>query len=232
MEFDSVQVGVTDLETATETYRRLLGAEPTTLPGGTVRFQLVRGAVELERDEPGVRSVRFVPGAGEPDAAWPAEAEAYNGLAVRTGPVLAVTHPATVDPTAVAAIDHVVVHSQNLDRALGLWRDRLGVRLALDREFPVRGLRMLFFRSAGVTLEFVGQLPPPADTSGPDRFYGLAYRVPNLEHCRERLLASGFDVSTVRAGNKPGTVVATVRSGTAGVPTLLLGEVGNIERAG
>jgi len=39
---------------------------------------------------------------------------------------------------------------------------------------------------------------------------------------RTRLLDDGFDVSTVRDGNKRGTLVATVRAGTEGVPTLLI----------
>jgi len=109
-----------------------------------------------------------------------------------------------------------------LDRAIALWRDRLGLRLALDREFPARGMRMLFFRSGGITLEFVSAIGAPADAGGPDRFYGLAYRVRDLGACRTRLQGAGIDVSEIRSGNKRGTVVATVRSGTEGVPTLLI----------
>jgi len=37
------------------------------------------------------------------------------------------------------------------------------------------------------------------------------------------VVSSGFEVSEVRVGNKPGTLVCTVRSGTHGVPTLLIG---------
>ena len=51
-----------------------------------------------------------------------------------------------------------MVNTPDPDRAVRLWRDGLGVRLALDREFAQRGLRMLFFRSAGVTLEYVSLL--------------------------------------------------------------------------
>ena len=35
-------------------------------------------------------------------------------------------------------------------------------------------------------------------------------------------MAAGVDVSEPRTGMRPGTTVVTVRSGTAGVPTLLL----------
>ena len=51
---------------------------------------------------------------------------------------------------------------------------------------------------------------------------GVAYRVRDLAAVRERLLAAGLDVSDMRTGNKQGTRVATVRSGTEGVPTLLI----------
>ena len=73
-----------------------------------------------------------------------------------------------------------------------------------------------------MTLEFAGSDPPPADRSEPDQLYGVSYRVPDLATHRERLVAAGVDVSPVRPGMRPGTSVVTVRSGTAGVPTLLL----------
>jgi hypothetical protein len=42
------------------------------------------------------------------------------------------------------------------------------------------------------------------------------------ESARARIAAAGIDVSEVRKGRKPGTSVFTVRSGTGGVPTLML----------
>ena len=119
------------------------------------------------------------------------------------------------------AIDHVVVQTMAPERAITLWRDRCGLRLALDREFADRGLRMLFFRSAGITLEFACPIAPSAG-DWVDRLYGVSYRVPQLQQWRSRLLAAGVDVSEIRAGMRPGTSVCTVRSGTAEVRTLLL----------
>ena len=80
----------------------------------------------------------------------------------------------------------------------------------------------MFFRSGGLTLEFATPLPVPSEPPGPDRLHGVSYRVPDLEARRAALLAAGLDVSEIRPGNKAGTRVATVRSGTEGVPTLLL----------
>src|SRR5207247_9663839 len=79
MELDSVQIGVADLDEATAAYTLLLGVEPVRLAGEVRRFQLGRGAVELESGEPGVHSIRFV---GERPAGW---ADAFHGLAVQIG---------------------------------------------------------------------------------------------------------------------------------------------------
>jgi hypothetical protein len=95
------------------------------------------------------------------------------------------------------------------------------LRLALDRAFPERGLRLVFFRSGGITLEFA-TADAESSSDGPDRFHGVSYRVPDLAARRDRLLRAGIEVSEVRTGMRPGTSVVTVRSGTAGVPTLLL----------
>jgi catechol 2,3-dioxygenase-like lactoylglutathione lyase family enzyme len=123
---------------------------------------------------------------------------------------------------SVGALDHVVVASRDPDASAALWGGTLGLRLALDRRFEARGLRILFFRLAGVTLEITGPLDAP--TGDPvDAFFGVAWRVADVAAARERLAAAGFDVSEVRAGHKPGTRVCTVRSGTCGVATLLIG---------
>jgi catechol 2,3-dioxygenase-like lactoylglutathione lyase family enzyme len=218
MRFDSVQLGSPDLASAAARYADLLGIAPVARAADRVRFQLERGAVELEPGEPGVRSIRFalqgdVPPGGE---------DVCHGLTVHFDASAQTTEGPRAPVGAVSAIDHVVIHSPNLDRALQLWRDRLGVRLALDREFPGRGLRMLFFRSGGVTLEFVSPLAPADDPGAPDRFFGIAFRVRDLAACVRRLTGVGFDVSAMRPGHKSGTTVATVRSDLDGTPTLLI----------
>jgi len=208
VELDSVQIGAPD----PAAYALLLGVEAVRLDGGGHRFQLERGAVEIGPGEPGLHSIRFT---GDPVDGW--TGAAFHGLRVLTSPPRA----GASGPPGVA-IDHVVVQTTDAERAIGLWRDRLGLRLALDRAFPERGLRLVFFRSGGITLEFATAHPAPPATDEPDRLHGVSYRVPDLEACRERLLAAGVDVSPIRSGMRPGTSVATVRTGTAGVPTLLL----------
>jgi catechol 2,3-dioxygenase-like lactoylglutathione lyase family enzyme len=212
---DSVRVAAPDVEAATAAYRLLLGIEPGTR-AGVQRFQLGRGAVELEPGDGGLAVVRFTTDA--PVAAPPS----FHGITVRIEPADAPPPAAPDGP--VLAIDHVVVHTPDPERAIALWRDGLDVRLALDRTFPERGLRLLFFRSGGITLEYASPHPAPVEHDGRDRFYGLSYRVADLASHRARLLAAAVDVSEIRRGMRRGTSVASVRSGTAGVPTLLLVE--------
>jgi catechol 2,3-dioxygenase-like lactoylglutathione lyase family enzyme len=142
---------------------------------------------------------------------------------------LALRELAAAPEAAVSALDHVVVASTDLEASRSLYGAGLGLRLALDRSFEARGLRMVFFRVGGVTVEVVGQLkrvpgePGAApEPSTRDRFGGLAWRVPDAQAARERLAAAGFDISEVRPGAKPGTRVCTVRRETWGVPTLLI----------
>jgi catechol 2,3-dioxygenase-like lactoylglutathione lyase family enzyme len=213
MRLDAVRIATENLERAIHAYARLLGVESAEVPNGR-RFQLERGAVELVAGAPGIEAVIFAPDGD----AWPADAT-FNGLSVRIETPPAVTSRALA-PDAVAAIDHVVAFTPDPERAIALWRDRLGLRLAFDRTFPDRKVRLLFFRSGGLTFEFACAEPPPADPSGPDRFYGVSYRVRDLPLRRATLVAAGIDVSEIRAGNKAGTRVASVRSATEDVPTL------------
>jgi catechol 2,3-dioxygenase-like lactoylglutathione lyase family enzyme len=215
LHLESVRLGVDDLAEASAAYRLLLGVEPLETAEGLHRFQLAPGAIEIEGGRPGLRALRFlVEDEAEPHGP-------FDGLDVRFA-VAAPPSPPSHLP-AVQAIDHVVVQTPDADRAIALWRDRLGLRLALDRPFPERGLRLVFFRSGGITLEYATRHPPPEERAGPDRLHGVSYRVADLEAHRARLLAAGVDVSAIRPGMRPGTVVASVRSGTAGVPTLILG---------
>lgn len=216
MEFDSVQIGAAD-GAAAQAYEVLLGVPAARAPNGTRRFQLQHGAVELEPGAPGLRSMRFTAGTEAEHTRW--QADSFHGLRVSVTAATTQPPPATT-ADGVQAIDHVVIHTPDPDRAIALWRDQVGLRLALDRAFPKRGLRLVFFRSSGVTLEFAGPLPAPTDRSGPDLLYGIAYRVQQLGTCRARLLAAGLDISELRPGHKSGTTVATVRS--LDVPTLLI----------
>ena len=139
-----------------------------------------------------------------------------------TGESLPLARPAAAPEGAVRALDHVVVSSRDLDASAEIYGEALGLRLALDRRFDARGLRILFYRVGGVTVEVVGALEPGGDASEADRFGGLAYQVADIDLARRRLLTADFDVSDLRDGHKPGTRICSVRNHTCGVPTLLI----------
>jgi len=136
---------------------------------------------------------------------------------------LPVGPPDSEEAEIVSGLDHVVVASADLDAAAALYRDGLRLRLALDRRFEQRGLRLLFFRVGGITVELAGQLAGAPDKEAPDRATGLAWRTEDVPAARARLAAAGFEVSEVRRGQKRGSRVCTVRRETHGVSTLLIG---------
>lgn len=126
--------------------------------------------------------------------------------------------PAAVAP--LAGLDHVVIATAGPEAAAALYGARLGLDMALDRSHPEWG-RLMFFRCGDLVVELAHR---PGKTSGPtrDRLAGLCWRATDLDVTRARLVAAGVEVSDVRAGRKPGTRVATVRSHGCGVPTLLI----------
>lgn len=68
--------------------------------------------------------------------------------------------------SAVHAFDHVVVQTTDPEATRKLYGDLLGIRLALDKEFPDWGVRLMFFRIGGVTLEIAGALGSATKTDG------------------------------------------------------------------
>ncbi len=126
---------------------------------------------------------------------------------------------------AVHAVDHVVIQTQDPEAAKSLYGEEgLGLRLALDQTVEKWGGRMLFFRVGGLTVEVVGKPTSGEVHDKPTHsFWGIAYKVDDIDAAHERLEASGVEVSEVRVGRKEGTKVATVKSDTHGVPTLLIG---------
>ncbi len=121
----------------------------------------------------------------------------------------------------VTELDHVVVMTPNVDRALAIYGAKLGLDLRLDRENPKWNARQLFFKVGGTVIEMAAKIGG-APTDEPDRSGGLAWRVAEPHAAQARIAAAGFDVSEVRTGRKPGTHVFTVRNAPAGVPTILL----------
>ncbi len=124
---------------------------------------------------------------------------------------------------AISALDHVVVMTSDAEACKTLFGAQFGIRLALDHSKPEWGVRQLFFRLGGVTIEVVESLDK-AKAPKVDFFWGVAWKTDNIHAVHDRLVAEGADISEVRTGRKKGTEIATVRPPTNGVPTLLIGQ--------
>lgn len=120
----------------------------------------------------------------------------------------------------IQALDHVVVSTEDPERAAALYGARLGLDMAFDRSHGELGQLMLF-RCGDLGVEVVRRPVAGADQTH-DKLWGLSWRVADADATRARLVASGVSVSEVRTGRKPGTRVLSVRDGTCGIHTLLV----------
>ena len=129
-------------------------------------------------------------------------------------------HSAATAAAPILALDHVVVSTEDPERAAALFGARLGLDMALDRSHQEWG-QLMFFRCGDLIVEVVRRPVAGADQNR-DKLWGLSWRVADIDATRARLAAAGIDVSEVRAGRKAGTRVMSVRSGACGIHTLLL----------
>lgn len=127
---------------------------------------------------------------------------------------------ASTSETPIIGLDHIVVATQDPERAAALYGARLGLDLALDRSNPDWG-HLMFFRCGDLIVELVKRPHDQGDIHR-DVLWGMTWRVTDIDATRERLLAAHVTVSEVRSGRKPGTRVASLRDGTLGIPTLLI----------
>jgi len=136
---------------------------------------------------------------------------------------LAISPPVADEADAIAAVDHIVVRSQDADGAVALYGGRLGLDLRLDRANEAWRARQMFFACADMVVEIGSPFTPDPTRAGDrDTLGGLAWRVADPHAAQARLAAAGIDVSEVRKGRKPGTEVFTVRAGVPGAPYLMI----------
>lgn len=132
-----------------------------------------------------------------------------------------------VAPAPITALDHVVISTEDPERAAALYGARLGLDMALDRSRPDWG-QLMFFRCGDLIVEVVRRPVAGADETH-DKLWGLSWRVDDIDATRARLVAAGIDVSEVRQGRKPGTRVLSVRDGACGIHTLLVERTAKVE---
>ncbi len=120
---------------------------------------------------------------------------------------------------SINKLDHVVINTNNADSFIETYRDVFKIRLALDKTIEHWNSRMLFFRLNKTTIEVVERSnnEKPKDT-----LWGLAWEVESIEDTHKRLVSEGVEVSDIKDGLKENTLVATVKSHTHNVPTLII----------
>ena len=127
--------------------------------------------------------------------------------------------PKSIEPSSPHKLDHVVINTNDADGFIEIYQDIFNIRLALDKVIEHWQKRMLFFRLNKTTIEVIEQkdeLPPS------DKMWGLAWDVKDIEKAHQRLLDEGVEVTPIQKGVKEKTLVATVKSHTQNVPTLLV----------
>ena len=120
---------------------------------------------------------------------------------------------------SINKLDHVVINTNNADSFIETYRDVFKIRLALDKTIEHWNSRMLFFRLNKTTIEVVER---PNNEKPKDTLWGLAWEVESIEDTHKRLVSEGVEVSDIKAGLKENTLVATVKSHTHNVPTLII----------
>ena len=116
-------------------------------------------------------------------------------------------------------LDHLVINTNDADGFVEIYKDIFGIRLALDKHIEHWNKRMLFFRLNQTTLEVVEKKD---DLAPHDSLWGLAWNVTDIDEAHKRLSSAGVDISSIKDGIKESTRVATIKSHTHGVPTLLI----------
>lgn len=163
----------------------------------------------------------------QPGGVFDLDISATHGVGIGVTTARAATAPDKLHD--IMGLDHVVIRTPDPERAVALYGGRLGLDLRLDRSNAELGSRMLFFVCGGLVVEVTHDLRKGVG-SGADRVWGLAWRARDIDRAHARMRSHGVDVSEMRAGRRPATRVFTVKSHTAGVPTLVIGGEG-LERA-
>ena len=119
----------------------------------------------------------------------------------------------------VNKLDHVVINTNDADGFINVYKDSFNIRLALDKFVDEWKSRMLFFRLNKTTIEVIEK---KNDEEPKDSLWGLSWEVDNIEEAHKRLEKAGVGITPIKKGIKEKTLVATVKTHTHNVPTLLI----------
>ena len=123
--------------------------------------------------------------------------------------------PAPGHPNGVTGLDHVVVTTPDLERTVGAL-GQVGVfeRRRRDAGRPGQPSTQVFFRLGEAILELVG--PPEAAGDGPARFWGLAFKVSDMDTTAGAL---GERLRDIKSAVQPGRFIASLdRAAGSSIP--------------
>ena len=123
------------------------------------------------------------------------------------------------DKSVVYKLDHLVIQTNDADGFIDIYRDIYNIRLALDKYVEAWESRMLFFRTNKTTIEVI-EKQNGEETA--DKLWGLSWQVDSIEEAHNRLTNQGVEVTPIKKGIKDNTLVATIKSHTSNIPTLLI----------
>ncbi len=120
----------------------------------------------------------------------------------------------------ISKFNQVVIYTSESNDLKKLLMQGLDIRCALDKEFDFGNgkIRMMFFRVGGVTIEVVENKENEGTFFG-----GIGWHTENMRFCHKRLSENNFDISEIRKGRKPGTLVSTIKNAPLNIPTILIG---------
>ncbi len=224
--FDRIIIAVPRLDQAVREYQKLLGAGFWYVPGGDdgAKAWLGLANVVLELREQAVESPSIIA------VVFAADDIPGSAVAISNTRGLELSLCDGSDSEEFRAqqasaqntnlkVDHLVLRTADADACINLFSVGLGIRLALDKDVPQWGGRMLFFRVGKLTLEIIETAEDKPDA---DYFWGIAYQCADILETVAQLRRQGLELSDVRDGRKPGTKVATVKSHALGIPTMLI----------
>ena len=123
------------------------------------------------------------------------------------------------DKSVINKLDHVVIKTNDVEGFIDIYRDIYNIRLALDKYVEAWESRMLFFRINKTTIEVIEKQNAESPA---DKLWGLSWQVDSIEEAHNRLTNQGVEVTPIKKGIKDNTLVATIKSHTNNIPTLLI----------
>lgn len=209
---DQIIIATDDAAGSARYWQKITGMEPDRRGDPVFNLSNVSLVIEPSDAVRGLGGLVFRGAEAKPDCI-------QRGIPIRfkeeAPPPLREIMPMAVD--VISAIDHVVIRTRDGNAAVAFFSENLGLRMALRQSVPDWGGDMIFFRTQHMSIEVIANDKAPEQ----DYLWGLALRCENLEACYHRLRNAGIDISDIKDGRKPGTVVATVRD--APLPLLLIG---------